>query len=243
MAPFAGFVDRDEDQVEKGETHVRNIPWPQRIAAFVLMGIWMGVAGGIARLLVPRLPGAGPFLYFFAFATAWVIVGLGIHRALMGFFPLREGDVPPGSRQEFIYHVFYLPFLFCLFYPLAFSGMIPIPLTRLFFSLFGARLGRNTYPGAGMIFDPRFVTVGDHVIMGYQSSLIPHAIEGANRVSHSPIRIGDNAVIGVNAVILGGVTVGEGAVIAAGAVVPKSTVIPPREIWGGLPARRMGQVE
>ncbi|MBK8575567.1 MAG: hypothetical protein IPN90_07795 [Elusimicrobia bacterium] len=77
-----------------------------------------------------------------------------------------------------------------------------------------------------MIFDPRFVTVGNNVIMGFHSCLIPHALEGENRLSHKAIRIGDNAVIGVNAVILGGVTVGEGAVIAAGTVVLKSTVIP-----------------
>ncbi len=221
---------------------MRNIPWTQRIAAFFLLGIWVVFSGVIARRIVPPLPGAGPFLYFAAFAVAWVVCGLGIHRALMAFFPLLEGEVPPGSRQEFIYHVFYLPFLFFLFYPLAFPKMIPIPLTRLFFWCFGARLGRNTYPGACMIFDPRFVTLGDNVILGYQSSLIPHTIEGENRVSHTPIRIGDNAVIGVNAVILGGVTVGERAVVAAGAVVPKSTVIPPREIWGGLPARRIGLV-
>ncbi|MBK8576155.1 MAG: acyltransferase [Elusimicrobia bacterium] len=222
---------------------MRKIPLIQVIAAFLLMGMWAGASGGISWLLLHRWSGAGPFLYFAAFAVAWVIVGVGIHRALMAFFPLLEGEVPPGSRQEFIYHVFYLPFLFFLFYPLALPKMIPIPLTRLFFWCFGARLGRNTYPGACMIFDPHFVTLGDNVILGYQSSLIPHAIEGENRLSHTPIRIGNNAVIGVNAVILGGVTVGERAVVAAGAVVPKSTVIPPREIWGGLPARRIGLVE
>jgi hypothetical protein len=222
---------------------MRKIPLIQVIASFLLIGIWAGASGGISWLVLHRWSGAGPFLYFVAFAVAWGVCGLGIHRALMAFFPFLEGEVPSGSRQEFIYHVFYLPFLFFLFYPLAFPKMIPIPLTRLFFWCFGARLGRNTYPGTCMIFDPRFVTVGDNVILGYQSSLIPHAIEGEKRLSHTPIRIGDNAVIGVNAVILGGVTVGEGAVVAAGAVVPKSTVIPPREIWGGLPARRIGLVQ
>jgi acetyltransferase-like isoleucine patch superfamily enzyme len=45
--------------------------------------------------------------------------------------------------------------------------------------------------------------------------------------------------VGCNAVILEGVTIGKGAVVAAGAVVAKS--IPPREVWGGVPARKIGE--
>ena len=54
-----------------------------------------------------------------------------------------------------------------------------------------------------------------------------------------PIEIADNVWIGANAVILRGVTIGQGAVVAAGAVVTKK--IPPNEIWGGLPARKIGE--
>jgi acetyltransferase-like isoleucine patch superfamily enzyme len=41
----------------------------------------------------------------------------------------------------------------------------------------------------------------------------------------------------VNATILPGVTVGKGAIIAAGAVVNRS--VPPYEIWGGVPAKKI----
>ena len=37
--------------------------------------------------------------------------------------------------------------------------------------------------------------------------------------------------------ILKGVTIGEGAIISAGAVVNKD--VPPYEIWGGVPARKI----
>lgn len=121
----------------KKDVYAKN-PLIQTITAFILLAFWLGSSGGISWLIVHRCPGAGPFLYFSAFAVAWGVCGVGIHRFLMAFFPLQEGPVLPGPRQEFIYHVLYLPFIFFLFYPLALSRTIPIPLTRFFFELFGA---------------------------------------------------------------------------------------------------------
>jgi acetyltransferase-like isoleucine patch superfamily enzyme len=43
--------------------------------------------------------------------------------------------------------------------------------------------------------------------------------------------------IGYGSVILSGVCIGRGSIVAAGSVVTKS--IPPYEIWGGVPARRI----
>ncbi|WP_281421535.1 DapH/DapD/GlmU-related protein [Thermus brevis] len=53
-----------------------------------------------------------------------------------------------------------------------------------------------------------------------------------------PPVIGDGVWIGAHAIILRGVRIGDRAVIAAGAVVTKD--VPPGEIWGGVPARRIG---
>lgn len=58
-------------------------------------------------------------------------------------------------------------------------------------------------------------------------------------ISTSPIIIGNNVWIGANAVILRGVTINDGAIIAAGAVVNKS--VPSNEIWGGVPAKKIGE--
>ena len=45
--------------------------------------------------------------------------------------------------------------------------------------------------------------------------------------------------LGANVVVLKGVRIGRGAIVAAGAVVTKS--IPAYEIWGGIPAQKIGQ--
>lgn len=58
-------------------------------------------------------------------------------------------------------------------------------------------------------------------------------------VRRSEVMIRRCAIIFANAVILPGVTVGEGAVVAAGAVVRRD--VPDWEIWGGVPARKIGE--
>jgi acetyltransferase-like isoleucine patch superfamily enzyme len=54
-----------------------------------------------------------------------------------------------------------------------------------------------------------------------------------------PIFLGEGVWLGVNVVVLKGVHIGNGAIIAAGSVVNKS--VPPMEIWGGVPAKKIGE--
>jgi acetyltransferase-like isoleucine patch superfamily enzyme len=57
--------------------------------------------------------------------------------------------------------------------------------------------------------------------------------------SRAKILIGKDVWLGCNVIVLKGVNIGDGAIIAAGAVVTKS--IPAYEIWGGVPAKKIGQ--
>jgi acetyltransferase-like isoleucine patch superfamily enzyme len=70
-------------------------------------------------------------------------------------------------------------------------------------------------------------------------SLSAKAPKEMQHVKRSRTVIGKNAIVFSNAVVLPGVTVGEGAIVAAGAVATKD--IPPFEIWGGVPARKIGE--
>lgn len=90
------------------------------------------------------------------------------------------------------------------------------------------RVGRNVLIGPGVIF-----VDNDH---GFSTRSIPI---GKQLGILAPIVVGDDVWIGANAVILKGVEVGTGAIIAAGAVVRHS--VPEYEIWGGVPARKIGQ--
>ena len=54
------------------------------------------------------------------------------------------------------------------------------------------------------------------------------------------IDIGDNVWVGALCVVVAGVTIGRGSMIAAGSVVTGN--VPPLEVWGGVPARRIKDV-
>jgi carbonic anhydrase/acetyltransferase-like protein (isoleucine patch superfamily) len=73
---------------------------------------------------------------------------------------------------------------------------------------------RNLYP----------VIVGDWVTVGHNATV--HGCQ-----------VGDNCVIGMGARVLNDSRIGEGCIIAAGSVVAEHTVVPPRTLWAGVPAR------
>lgn len=107
-------------------------------------------------------------------------------------------------------------------------------------ALFGAKMGKNIAMG-GLLVDPWFVTVSDNAILGLDSAIIAHAIT-SGRIILKPVSINKGATIGVHAVLMPGVIVGENSVVTAGSVVTMDTQIPPDELWGGIPARKIKDI-
>lgn len=177
---------------------------------------------------IAKVAGFVLFLYLWA---------LALFRAFIAALPLPVGEIPEGSRDEFVYHV-YLLFFLILFYPVIRSGFMPVPLMRLFYQALGAKLGANTY-SSGLLLDPPFVEFGANCIVGQYALIVPHVIEGS-KLAHYPIKAGNNVTIGAGATVLSGVTIGNQAIISTGAVIPKGTVIGDGEIWGGVPAKLIG---
>lgn len=163
-----------------------------------------------------------------------------IYRVFMAITPLQEGEIAANSQQEFVYHVYVL-FYLIVFYPVMRSGFMPAPLMRAFYLALGARLGTNTY-SQGIIHDPPFVAIGANSVVGQFAILVPHVIEG-NRLAHYPILIGNNVTVGAHASVLSDVIIEDNAIIATGAVVLKGTRIGTGEVWGGIPARRLGTID
>jgi acetyltransferase-like isoleucine patch superfamily enzyme len=105
----------------------------------------------------------------------------------------------------------------------------------------------KTFIGTGCEFN-----ISDGISIGYHCAIASgcrfidhnHGIEtrqlyiGEQPPVSAPITLEDDVWLGVNTVVLKGVHIGKGAVIGAGAVVTKS--IAPYEIWGGVPAKKIG---
>lgn len=192
----------------------------------LLGGLSLGDFRGITLVVCAVI-----FIYLYAFL---------IYRLFLKVFPLREGNIPEGSREEFAAQVNIL-FYLLLFNSLIRTHFIPVPLMRLVYLALGARLGTNTY-SAGTVLDPPLTRIGDNSIIGHDAVLFSHAIEG-NNFSLNAIRIGNNVTVGATAVIMSDVMIGDGAIVSAGAIVTKGTRIGSREVWGGVPARRLKSLE
>jgi acetyltransferase-like isoleucine patch superfamily enzyme len=175
-------------------------------------------------------------VYTITFIILLYSISILIYRLFLRFFPLKEGQIQPGSKLHFIYHV-YLLFYLILFYILTRSKAIPVGLMRLIYLSLGAKLGDNTYC-SGTILDPPLTIVGSNTILGQDCVVYAHALEGG-KVSHAKIHIGNNVTVGANAVIMSGVMIEDNAIVGAGAIVTKGTTIGSKEVWGGVPAKKI----
>lgn len=113
-------------------------------------------------------------------------------------------------------------------------------------------LGRGSYVNSGYVMSGQigaWCSLGYNVIVGptehdpdaWTTSPARALAEGLSTTSTervvAPPVIDEEAWIGANVVVLRGVHVGRGAIVAAGAVVTRD--VPPMEIWGGIPARKL----
>ncbi len=114
-----------------------------------------------------------------------------------------------------------------------------------FFNPSNIKIGHDTIIGDHCFLDGRTkLTIGNHVGIASQVLIYndEHNIHSSNyENSFGPVEIGDYVFIGPRAIILPNIKIGKGAVVAAGAVVTKD--IPDFEIWGGIPAKKIGDRE
>jgi acetyltransferase-like isoleucine patch superfamily enzyme len=123
----------------------------------------------------------------------------------------------------------------------ALRGFFPFFLWPVFYTLFGAKIGKNVAIG-GVITDPFLVNIKDFGVIGKDSIVTSHTIV-FNKFIMKPITIEKKATIGINAVIMPGVEIRENSIVAPGAVVLMDTKIPPNEFWGGVPAKKIKDIE
>lgn len=195
-----------------------------------------------SSLLISQFPNAiqTPFIYCLAFALIFIILNIFVYRIFLYFRSLKIGFLDHNSPEEFTYNVYVL-FYLLLFNPLLPTLLVPVPIMRIIYLALGARMGDNTY-SAGVILDPPLVVVGKNTILGFDSVICPHAVEG-DRIYFAPIKIGDQVTVGMRSIIMAGTVIEDHAIVAAGSIVSKNTVIKKGEVWAGIPAKKIRDQE
>jgi len=117
-----------------------------------------------------------------------------------------------------------------------------LPFTTLFTKplitkLFNAKIGNDVALG-GHLVDQQLITIGNEAILGQDSVITAHTINSGS-ITLAHVNIGNRVTIGVHAVLMSGVTIGEDSIITAGSVVTPNTQIPTKELWGGVPAKKI----
>ncbi len=78
------------------------------------------------------------------------------------------------------------------------------------------------------------VHIAHNVVIGRNSVVVAQTMIGGS------VSVGDNAWIAPSVCIRDGVSVGDGALIGMGALITKD--VPPREVWAGVPAKKLRDI-
>lgn len=98
--------------------------------------------------------------------------------------------------------------------------------------------------------DPKLLKLGDNIVIATNVRFVNHdradimlsEIFGKKYMKfYDCIEVGNNVFIGADVVVLPGVKIGENSIIGAGTVVTKD--LPSGGIWGGAPARCIGDFQ
>lgn len=168
---------------------------------------------------------------FFIFFSALFL------RVILWINPLSEGVFSTLSKEAFRWKL-----AICV----AESGcsiFLPAVLIFLranFFRLFGAKIGKGVSI-AGELIDPYLIEIGEYAIIGKNSIVLGHAIT-YDRLEIGRVKIGKRATVGVGSIVMPGVEIGDDSVIAPNAIVAPNTKVPPKELWGGVPARKIKSI-
>lgn len=114
-------------------------------------------------------------------------------------------------------------------------------------------------PGANIWFhsvvrgDLNYIRIGsncniqDLCVLHVEKDLYPLFIEDGVVLGHRVVvhgcRIGKGSLIGIGAIVLNGAEIGEESIVGAGSVVTPQTIIPPRTLALGIPAKPIRPLE
>ena len=187
-------------QTLKAETNGFQVHPVQRLLMLCLNGL--PLAHGLAVAAVVWIS-RGPLGWRIAAGLAILYIAPALAaRIIISVSPVAEGRIRPGTRAFFTWWTLAnLQMIFCRL-PLLEELIRLVPgLYSLWLRLWGARIGRLTYWGAGLrILDRSYLHVGDDVIFGAAVRINPHVLtrneQGEMQLILASIVVGDRTIVG-----------------------------------------------
>ncbi len=221
--------------------------WPNRLFTWRDLVITPLIEG--ALLFVSFQVGASTyracpdlFLAFVSFYGTFLLATVVTLKILRTLVPFQEGtfsrEAEPSRFYVWKLHQFLALTNLFIHYQ---NSLLPPPIRKFFSRLLGAKMGKGLISIGGVICDPYLIEIEENAMIGRDTLLIPSQLTQDN-LTMRRIVVKSGAVVGARSVILPGVTVGKGAMIKAMSLVPEGTVIGDYEIWGGIPAMKMGDI-
>ncbi len=199
LLPRREFVPATDEGVAKLVEELQYSLW-QRLALLGLNYLTMlevALAIGVACA-----PWSRVWEHVVAPVVALYILPPVVARFILIAFPIRPGRISIGSGGFFTWWALVnLQMIYARFTFLEeFLRIVP-SLYSMWLRLWGAKIGRLTYWGAGVrVLDRSFIHIGNDVIIGAGVCLSPHAFmrshEGNIELQLAPIFIGDRALLG-----------------------------------------------
>ncbi|MFX0114489.1 MAG: acyltransferase [Candidatus Hodarchaeota archaeon] len=109
--------------------------------------------------------------------------------------------------------------------------------------LLGLKHGKRFSLLDGQVNDPSRITVGNNVLGGTDATIGERFHPFRGPVDRRPIIIGDNCLIGGKSVIQSGVQIGDNVVVAILSVVSSGSVLESGWVYGGIPAKKIRQLD
>jgi acetyltransferase-like isoleucine patch superfamily enzyme len=180
--------------------------------------------------------GFAGFLGYFTYTLA-VIPVTGVFR-LVTAAKTPEGTYPYYSLKGFQWASYNAIILLVRY--TCINWMRVTPFINVFHRMMGMKVGRRVQINTAIIGDSNLIEIGDDTVIGGDATVVGHSAEKGNLVT-GRVKIGSRVTVGLMAMVMPGVEIGDGAIIGANAFLPKGTVVAPGEIWGGIPAKKLGE--
>jgi acetyltransferase-like isoleucine patch superfamily enzyme len=112
----------------------------------------------------------------------------------------------------------------------------------VYLRMMGAKIGKDVVFNTQHVYDLDLLSVGDKTVIGANASILGHLGE-KGRLLREGITIGRNCTVGQYANLFPGVVMGDNCHVGAMSLVPKGTVLDSNAIYGGVPVRKIRDLQ